>query len=623
MCGIAGFVDFNGKLSRSNLEIITDCLDHRGPDNSGLYYKSNNCNVLGLGHRRLSILDLTNNGHQPYEYDGLILVYNGEIYNYIEIRTQLKEAGYQFVSDTDTEVIIKAYHLWGISCLDKFIGMFAFAIMDNPKNKLLLIRDRCGVKPLYYSWNKKRLVFSSEIKSITKLNCFSKKLDKNSVSLYFQYGYIPAPFTIYNEVKKLNSGSYIEFNLDTKELVENRYWSAEKYYKYDKLQITFEEAKNELETLLRSSFKYRKVSDVPIGIFLSGGFDSTCVATLLQQESNSKLQTFTIGFKDKNHDEALFAKELARHIGTEHNELYCTENDALDIIADLPSIFDEPFGDASAIPTVLLSRFARKKVKVALSADGGDELFGGYETFNNASEFSRLKKIKFLSNIIKMVCPMKLEKYCCGYNVSGKIYKLLELLNSRSQLDAFNTYNKYFYQTEVRKLLNYENNTYNIFDTPLSGQDNPKQELLLNCYNNYLCDDILVKVDRSTMSASLEGREPFLDHRILEYVSRLPYNYKYKDGISKHILREIVYKYVPKELLERKKQGFSIPLSKWLRNDLKYEVLSTVKRLKINNELFNSNYIDNVINSFYKYNGNPYRIWLLFVFQLWYEKWIE
>ena len=624
MCGIAGFCSFNKLLNSSDLKNMTDVLVTRGPDDSGYEFIENQEYSLGLGQRRLSILDLSSQGHQPYKYKNLTIVYNGEVYNFKEIRSELIKFDYTFISNSDTEVIIKAFHKWGVKCVDKFIGMFAFTIFDKTSNKIYIFRDRTGVKPLYYYKDDTTLLFASELKSFMKLNSFKKEIDKTALILYFQYGYIPSPYAIFKNTYKLKAGHYIEFDLLTKEFNEVQYWDVLDFYNKPKLNISLEEASQKLEEILKSSFNYRMVSDVPVGVFLSGGYDSSAVVSILQKNSKNKIKTFTIGFDEEKYNEAKYAKEISNYLGTEHHEYYCIQQDALDIIPKLVEIFDEPFGDTSAIPTILVSEFAKQKVSVSLSGDGGDELFAGYDIYHDSIyQNNKFQKFNILSPLISNINPKYLSKINNIYNLTGKYYKFIELISAKTQLDKFNIYSKYYYNTELKKLLNIDVNKINIFNTILNKQDDEKQELLANSYKTYLSDDILVKIDKATMSVSLEGREPLLDHRIIEFVAQLPYEYKYKDGSSKVILKNIVHKYIPKDLMDRKKQGFSIPLDEWLRNDLKVIVLDTLKRTKKNRELFNDKYIDDLIEEFYKYNGNPYKLWLLFIFQSWYERWID
>jgi len=623
VCGIAGFCDYNSLLTEEYLNDMTQVLEHRGPDAAGVKFTRYEEFSLGFGHRRLSILDLSENGSQPYLYENLTLVYNGEIYNFKEIKNELVKLGYKFDSNSDTEVLIKAFHCWGLGCLNKLIGMFAFAVFDNSSRKLTLVRDRVGVKPFYYYWDNNQFLFASELKSFLKIPSFKRDIDKKSLMLYLQYGYVPSPNSIFKNVKKLKAGFAIELNTANKKTLETQYWNPADYYQKEKLDISFQEATSHLEGLLRSAFKYREVSDVPLGVFLSGGYDSSVVTSVLQSSASTKIKTFTIGFDDVKHNEAIYAKQIAKHLGTEHYEHYCTENDALDMIDQLSNVYDEPFGDASSIPTLLLSQFAREKVTVALSADGGDELFAGYDIYHNSIYENRaVSKLKYLNPILRLIDPKYLAMISKSYNTEGKFYKFLELSTATSNLEKFDVFSKYFYKEELNRLLNFTFDSQSIFTSVLDGQDDDKQQLLLSSFETYLSDDIMVKVDRASMHHGLEAREPLLDHRILEFVAQLPYDYKYKNGISKVILKEIAHKYIPKKMIDRKKQGFSVPLDSWLKNDLKVIVLETLSRLKKNNELFNANYVDQLIDSFYKYNGNPYKLWLLFTFQLWYERWV-
>jgi asparagine synthase (glutamine-hydrolysing) len=624
MCGIVGFCDYKKQLTYDNLEDMTQVLERRGPDASGVnFLKFNECNV-GLGHRRLSILDLSENGSQPYSFENLTLVYNGEIYNYKEIESELIKLGYNFDSNSDTEVLIKAFHCWGLACLEKLIGMFAFGIFDKETQKITLVRDRAGVKPLYFFFEDGLLLFASELRSFLKVPFFKRNIDKNSLMLYFQYGYIPSPNSIFENVRKLKAGHILEFDVKDKSPQEIQYWNPSEYYQKEKLDISFQEATTHLEGLLKSSFEYRKVSDVPLGVFLSGGYDSSVVAAMLQSSSISRIKTFTIGFDSAQYNEAVYAKKIANYLGTDHCEYYCTERDALDMISNIADVYDEPFGDTSAIPTLLLSKFSREKVTVALSADGGDELFAGYDIYRSPIyENQFLNKFKFLSPVFRLVNPKYISIISKPYNIEGKFYKFSELLTAKSSLEKFDVFSKYFYKEELGKLLNYKFHHQSIFTATLTDQDDDKQQLLLSSFERYLTDDIMVKVDRASMYYGLEAREPLLDHRIFEFLAQLPYKYKYKNGQSKVILREIAHKYIPQEMIDRKKQGFSIPLDSWLRGELKESVLDTLSRLKRNNDLFNSSYIDQLIDSFYKHNGNPYKLWLLFTFQLWYERWMN
>ena len=619
MCGIAGFCDFNKKSDRENLKNMTDVLYYRGPDDSGYnFYSLNNCNV-GLGHRRLSILDLSSHGHQPMKFDNLEIVYNGEVYNFKEIRAELEKWGYSFESNSDTEVILKAYHKWGIQAVHKFNGMFAIAIYDKKNNKLVLIRDRVGVKPLYYCFKDNLFMFASELKSFHQNPFFKKNINKEALIEYLKFGYIPQPLSIFENTYKLEAGYYLELSLKNKELKKVKYWNIHDFN--EELDISFEEAKKELEQKMIKAFKYRLVSDVPLGVFLSGGYDSSIVTAILQKHSNQKIKTFTIGFKEQKYNEATYAKKVAEILGTEHYEHYLSQKDALKILPKLPFIYDEPFGDSSAIPTIMVSEFAKKYVTVALSADGGDELFSGYPNYKNSFDlykkfriFAKINKLSFLEKIIN---PYKFSKYLKIYNLEGKFYKFCEMIKHSDNFSKFyDTNNKYFYDYEISQLLNQDILSIKKFDA-----FNYKQ-MLFYSFNTYLTDDILTKVDRATMSVSLEGREPMLDVNLIEFVAKLPIQYKQKDNVTKYILKEITHKYLPKEIMLRPKMGFSIPVFEWFKDELKEYFETYLNKKSLKETGFNYEYINQMKKSYYNGYGNPHKLWLVLMYQMWREKWI-
>jgi len=623
MCGIAGFCDFNKSLNYNNLLQMTDVLHHRGPNDSGYKFYEKEYVNIGLGHKRLSILDLSNHGHQPMKFENLEIVYNGEVYNFKEIKAELEDLNYNFTSNSDTEVILKAYFQWGIKAVDKFNGMFAIAIYDNTNDKLILIRDRAGVKPLYYHNANNLFLFSSELKSFYKLKSFKKSINKNSVVEYLKFGYIPQPLTIFDNTYKLESGKYLEYNLQTKVINIKTYWNIDKFYKKEKLDISFNQALHTTEELLKSSFKYRMVSDVPVGVFLSGGYDSSAVSAILQANTTNKIKTFTIGFKEEQYNEAVYAKKVAKHLGTDHHEYYLNQKDALDILPQLPEIYDEPFGDSSAIPTVMVSQFAKKHVTVSLSADGGDELFSGYPSYNaiynQYNQFHKMKMLKNFSSLDKYIDPYKISKYFNIYNFEGKFYKFFELLkNSNTPISFYETNTKYFYDVEINQLLNKS------FCTDECKKENTIENMLIHSFKTYLTDDILTKVDRATMSVSLEGREPMLDYNLIEFVAQLPIEYKQNGKQTKYILKEIVHKYIPKEMMDRNKMGFSIPIFEWFTDELKiyFEEYLSEKAIK-ESAVFEYQYVLQLKKSYYNGNGNPHKLWLLLMFQMWWAKWIR
>ena len=382
MCGIVGFIDFNKSSENLDIQNMTGSLFHRGPDDYGTKFVTTKSCCIGLGHRRLSILDLSDLGHQPMYFENLEIVYNGEVYNFKEIRSELSGFGYDFVSDSDTEVLLKSYHKWGSEFVSKLNGMFAIVIHDKEHQTLTLLRDRAGVKPLYYYYENGLFLFGSEIKAFHEHPKFIKKVNSGSVKEFLKYGYVPEPNSIFQNTYKLGAGQTLTFDLQTGDMKKEVYWRVSDIYKRPKLTCSEAEALEVLEKLMRDSFNYRMVSDVPVGIFLSGGYDSSIVTALIQAASENRVNTFTIGFDSKEHNEAHFAKEIADYLGTNHQELYCTQEEALSIIPRLSEIYDEPFGDPSAIPTVLVSEMAKKDVTVCLSADGGDEVFIGYNKYD-------------------------------------------------------------------------------------------------------------------------------------------------------------------------------------------------------------------------------------------------
>ncbi|ATH06725.1 asparagine synthase (glutamine-hydrolyzing) [Halobacteriovorax marinus] len=631
MCGISGFIDFNKELEINDLVSINDALLSRGPDDSGTHFENRVSYNIGLGHRRLSIIDLSLRGHQPMSNvsDDVIIVYNGEVYNYLEVRDELIQLGESFYSDSDTEVILKAYEVWGIDSINKFIGMFAYVIYDKRKEFLYVARDRVGVKPLYYTWKDGTFLFTSELKSFKGRDFFRKEINLEAVAEFFSYGYIKSPKTIFNDTYKLSPGSYITLDLKERLVTEHTYWALEDHFNKAKFEESDSDSLKKLEETLISSFRYRTISDVPIGVFLSGGYDSTAVAALLKKYTSSDIKTFTIGFDDERFNEARYAKQVATHIGTDHSEYYCSEKDAIDLLNELPRVYDEPFGDSSAIPTMLLAKFTRENVKVALSADGGDEIFSGYPSYAYAEGLYKLLSVfpNFIvfiaAKIIHSLGMLSRIVRIPIYNLSGKLFKVSELLSeSNCPAKMYDVLGKYFYTTEVFDLVNYKYK--NNYQSPLVKQDSIVQDMLFYSIKSYLVDNILKKVDMATMSYGLEGREPFLDHRLIELAAQMKVDFKQKGGVAKWPLRQIVHKYVPTDLMERQKMGFSVPMENWLRGELRSYIDRYLSRESIEkHKLLNYSYVNHLKVDFYKNNGNPYKLWLILVFQMWHKEWYE
>jgi asparagine synthase (glutamine-hydrolysing) len=634
MCGIAGFIDFRSDSSLETLKNCTDALSHRGPDGSGYEIIPDGEAQVALGHRRLSIIDLSTGGAQPMHYKDLSIIFNGEIYNYAEIRKELQTLGHSFLSHSDTEVILHAYEQWGEEMLHRFIGMFAFAIYDKAKKELTCFRDRAGVKPFYYFWSDDLFLFGSELKAFHQHPRFKRSINLQAVYQFVQYGYIMAPLTIFEDTTKLLPGHYLKVNLRTKQVARYKYWDVNDAY-HQRLDISEEDALSEAERLLRSSCNYRMVADVPVGVFLSGGYDSSAVTALLQKDRTEKIKTFTIGFYEEGYNESVHAREVAKYLGTDHTEYYCTTKEAQDIIPQIPQFCDEPFGDSSIIPTTLVSRLAREKVTVALSADAGDETFAGYPKHSLA--LGLLQKVQRVPKLIRggagtmmNLLPEQVVKMVTKNGAAGmKKERLASILTSNSPtathiMDVLLSQNYSGSQMEklMHEKLKAPISAFNE-DKALNGLD-PLNKLLAIDYKTYLVDDILTKVDRATMSTSLEGREPLLDHRLIEFVAKLPPQYKLKGNIQKYLLKKIVHKYVPASLMERPKMGFSVPVYDWLRQELKFydDRYMTEEKFAVHG-IFNWAEVKRIRSEFFagsKHYNTLY--WHLLMFQLWFEEWM-
>jgi len=637
MCRITGFWDFNENKNydfSKTLENMRDVLTHGGPDDAGSYIEKET--GLALGHRRLSILDLSAAGHNPMwdETKQYGIIFNGEVYNFAGIKKELLAKGHKFNSDTDTEVILKAYIEWGLDSVQKFRGMFAYAIWDRKKEQLILCRDRVGVKPLYWYFKNKLFMFASELKSFHQHPKFEKELNKEALSLFLQYGYIIAPHSIFKDAYKLEPGHFLIINKN-QEIKKIKYWDVENSYQKGLkerktwLKKSENEIAEELEALLLESFKLRMVSDVPVGMFLSGGVDSSLLTALLQKEYSKPLKTFTIGFKEPEYNEANWARKVSDHLGTDHTELYCSAQDAFEVIPKLPEMYDEPFGDSSAIPTYLVSKLAKTKVKVALSADGGDEQFCGYTGYNLLAKIQKIKSIplakefiinKGTYNLIKLVSNFKTK----WQNYDDKYAKLKKVLSAKGTLNTADVINKYFFPEELKSLglTEYATNTSVLSND--CAQTNDISLAMLMDLKAYLPDDVLVKVDRAGMQVALEGRDPFLDHKIIEYTTQMPYALKIKNNENKYFLKKILGQYLPREYFDRPKKGFGIPMYEWFQQDLKglYQEYLNENRIK-NQGIFKADEIKKLLDKFSNNQGvQANKLWYLFIFAQWHEKWM-
>ena len=634
MCGIAGYIDFKKNTSVEVLHKMTDSMEHRGPDGAGYETFHLETAILGLGHRRLSIIDLTIGGHQPKSFEDNWITFNGEIYNFQKIKNELIEIGHSFKSDSDTEVILHAYQEWGLNCVEKFIGMFAIAIFDARNNNLHLIRDRAGVKPLFYYHKEDLFMFASELKAFHEHPSFRKILNRDAVAAFMQYGNVPTPHCIFENCWKIKPGHQLTINIGSGKTHESQYWNVYTTYNQSKWDISYGEAKEKTRELLRSAFEYRLVADVPIGVFLSGGYDSVSVTSILQDDRQSPLKTYTISVPDIGLNEAPFAKDIAKHLGTDHTEIECTSNDAIELIEELPYYFDEPYADSSAIPTTLVSKMAREHVTVALSADAGDEVFAGYNRYDYLLKYGRtIGKIpgalrKGFAGLMDTIPSEKIPVLRDKYNFHNRYEKMKSILKEPSDEKIMMSLSQQFTNRQIAEIMSHRAEWLDTFyeSNELRKEFySPLAYMMAIDYQTYLLDDILQKVDRSTMSVSLEGREPFLDHRIIEFASRLPDEYKYKDGVKKRILKDLVHDYVPKELMDRPKMGFAIPIANWLQNELRHlvEEFCSESRLKEHN-LFDTENIQKLLNEFF--NGKKeydMKVWYLLMFQMWYDKWMR
>jgi asparagine synthase (glutamine-hydrolysing) len=632
MCGIVGF------LSKDKQEKILDDMlkiqSYRGPDDRGIYFDKEN--KVHLGHNRLSIQDLSSHGHQPFVSDckNFVIVFNGEVYNFNKIKKDLEDLGYSFISSSDTEVILYSYKQWGVKCVDKFIGMFAISILDKSENKLVLIRDRAGIKPLYY-YDGSEFMFSSEIKSFHKHPSFTKELNKEIISYYFQFGYIPEPYSIFKNCYKLKAGHYLEYNLQNSIFKITKYWDIFEFCNKTPIDKSENEILEDIENILDDAIDLNMVSDVPVGVLLSGGYDSSLVSSILTKKQGKKINTFTIGFNNREYNEAQHARKIASYLGTNHTEYYMQDKDMLDLVEDLPFYYDEPFGDSSALPTIIVSKMAREKVTVVLSADGGDEVFCGYSKYfflnKFANTFSRKMKrqvfriaLNLMSDTtvknINNLMPEKIKQT----NIIDKYNKFKRAINSKNLEEMFANASSCVDKNDVDKMLNIksDNNIYSLFEN--KSNLSFLNYMMAMDYKFFMNDDVLTKVDRATMSVSLEGRVPLLDHRIIEYLSRVSENLKYKNKQGKYLLRKILYKYLPSEMVDKPKSGFQIPLEDWLKGNLRYLVEKYLDEKRLDNEIFN---VEEVINLKTKLFSNKHvninQIWLIIMFEMWKEKWFD
>ena len=612
MCGIAGFC--NGKTdSERVINQMTDKIINRGPDSCGAWMEEDYSVVLG--HRRLAILDVSPAGHQPMlsHSENYVMAYNGEIYNHKEIAERISKKGIRFKGTSDTEVLLEAFELWGIDeTLAQIKGMFAIALFDRLKKCLFLIRDRAGEKPLYYGFVNGKFSFASDLACLKAIKDNSLEIDYSSTELFFRRGYIPAPYSIYKDIRKLEPGHYLKVEAPYDSIKDFTFWSAENLYRKgqdNRFKGSIEEAENILEQLLCDSIKGQMISDVPLGAFLSAGIDSSTIVALMQRQSEKPIRTFTIGVDTPEYNEAPIAAETARILGTKHTEKYVSVPELKAVIPQISKMYSEPFADSSQIPTAVISRIARQDVTVALSGDGGDELFCGYGRYNGwvIDAWNKQRALP-----LPIQHARGLIKGAFGSNGRSQFAKRLMSSSISETYAAVSASDTSF----IKNKIEYKD-YYDLFksDGDLTQQD----ILMLMDFQMYLSDDILAKVDRAAMHYSLETRIPFLDKDVIEFAWSLPLEYKYQQGITKKILRNIVYKYVPKELLERPKTGFSIPLDLWLREGELREwaeglLFSDILR---NTDILDEKYIHNLWESFIENGEWSESIWYVLVYLDW------
>lgn len=641
MCGIIGTIG-NTPEPQKTLKEMADELNHRGPDAEGFWIEEN-LNVH-LGHKRLSIQDLSSTGAQPMHSKSgrFVIVYNGEIYNKSLLKNKVESIckNISWIGTSDTEILLESFEHLGIEeTLLITKGMFSIGLWDKKLKQLILVRDRAGEKPLYYGWLGKTFVFASTLAAIKKFPNFKKEIDLDSLSLFMKYSYVPAPKSIYKDIKKLEAGSLIYVDVNNKNIKSLKYWdSQENFIKCLKKPFQGDDstAINVLEEKLTNSVISQTVSDVPIGCFLSGGIDSSIITSILKENSNTNIKTFTIGFEDQTFNEANHALEVAKHLSTDHHEVYLSSNETRDIIPKLHEIYDEPFADSSQIPTYLVSKIAKEKVTVALSGDGGDELFAGYNRYfwsNRINSYPWLLK-NIASNLISFIGNKNFDAAGKVINIflnhnnkislpGNKLIKLSEILSKRNIEDVYNyliststNYNEIVLNPnrDVSSLVN-KNKLFS------NSKIDPILAMMNGDFIYYLPDDIFQKVDRASMAVSLETRAPFMDSDVIDFAMSLPLSFKIRNGQGKWILKKLLYKFVPKKIVHRPKMGFGVPIGDWLRGPLKdwSDNLLDKNRLKkegyLNSEIVSKMWREHLDGSRDRTN----EIWNILMFQLWLE----
>jgi len=629
MCGIAGKISFSNKqISQSQIECMLDKIKHRGPDDEGVYISPNH--KVGLGHRRLSIIDLSPKGHQPMSYlNRYWIVFNGEIYNYQSERQKLQRLGYKFRSDSDTEVILALYDKYQSKCLDYLRGMFSFAIFDTKTNTLFCARDRIGKKPFKYYYNRQVFIFASELKAIlTQPEC-PKEPDMIAINHYLTLQYCPSPLTGFKDIFKLEPAHYLMLDLNTGNMIKKKYWEID--YS-QKMSLSEEEWISKTNNVLEESVKLRMIADVPIGSFLSGGIDSSAVVAFMSLNSPRPIRTFSIGFEEEKYNELDYARIVANRYKTDHHELI-VKPETIEVLPKLVYQYEEPYADSSALATYFVSQMARKHVTVALNGDGGDENYAGYgryavQQFSLFYDHFRAVNKHLINPIVSLAAKTIRNTFF------DRVRRFSDTLSDDYRYRYMN-YICYFTNLQKEKLftapyrsLIYDHNTYKIIADMFSraGTDDKMDQTLFADFNTYLPDDLMVKVDIASMFVGLEGRSPFLDHKLFELTAKIPFDLKLdRRGVKKYILKKALQKYLPPEILHRPKMGFGVPLEYWFRKDLNRYITGIFNSKKMKDRgIFNHSEISQILH-LHKSTNTSYsnHLWALLTLELWFREYFD
>lgn len=620
MCGIAGYFSPEGRFNKQHLQTVTNSLTHRGPDASGYFIE----NAVGFGHRRLSIIDLSEAANQPFfsRNKRFVVVFNGEIYNFNEIEKELKEVEKNFHPNTnsDTEIITEAFAVWGIEFVHKLNGMFTIAVYDREEKTLFLFRDRMGIKPVYYHYDGSNFVFASELKALTKIG-IDKTLNLNALKDYLFLEYVPGEQTIFKNIRKLSAGYFLK--ISEQDFEKKQYYNiADKYL--ENTANTEDYYKEQFIEHLRKSVKYQSISDVPIGAFLSGGTDSSLICSVFQEQNLQPVNTFTIGFDEKEFDETAYAEKVAEILKTNHSLTRVGEKEALEIAEQVCDFYDQPFAAPSTIPSYIVCKKARQNVTVALSGDGGDELFMGYGYYNWQK---RIEKLSTLGGYP----ARKLAAFMLSLldNQSKRAARIFDYADHQNiWLHIWSQEQYMFSENEISSLFaeEYKHTTLSQDWEKISSMKiHPFEQIALFDIKHYLADNLLYKMDIASMASSLEVRVPYLDHNLAEFAVNVPLEYKIKGKEQKYLMKKSLEKYLPDDLIYRKKWGFPAPLGTWLQTDLSFMIKKYLSKKELEKHgLFNQNFIENLVSKFRKEETFHYkRIWALIVFQMWFNRYIQ